>query len=507
MADSDGLSPDTNDPNYNLPPQAKPLAPAPRVNPPNINTAKEAPPAGGPPGFNDFLEWMRNQVGGSDPAAGSSSPRGPLPKEKKKFQRRDTDAKAETPAVPVPGAAESSVRDVLAPEAGSSPSASTLAPDTTSPAARPDVASSTKGPPIPVEPLTSRVRRQQTPAKRGSWLGVATQLGALALLVGSFVLGRFSVSKVVVAPAAPAAPEVVNRDGKATTILLSDANATLIDQAMAAEQNRDFKTAADLLGKVKASGEHVRGLTFQLAQVAVFQGDFVKALPLLNDALVEGENVGEVYNMRATLSTGRGGLVRGIGMNEYETSTKVDPFGARNFYYWGSALRRVGKDQAAIVRLQQAIDRLREPEEESLYRLTLRLAQIEAGQEKDFADELAKQLALPNPEMDWLITAAAEEMHNGKFAAAAGYLDRAAARGGSEIFASRLRDYYLSQFRFEKELARFYAKAPSATPATAMNPPAPADSPAPDASASPASSPVAPTPPPPSASPDAPPPH
>ncbi len=333
---------------------------------------------------------------------------------------------------------------------------------------------------------------------------MATQLGALALLVGSFVLGRFSVSKVVVPPAAPAAPEVVNSDGRVTTNLLSDANAALIDQAMAAEQNRDFKTAADLLGKVKASGEHVRGLTFQLAQLAVFEGDYVKALPLLNDALVEGENIGEVYNMRATLSAGRAGLTRGIGMNEYETSTKVDPFGARNFYYWGSALRRLGKEQAAIVRLKQAIDRLREPEEESLYRLTLRLAQIEAGQGKEFADDLAKQLALPNPSMDWLITAAAEEMHNGRFAAAAGYLDRASARGDSETFASRLRDYYLSQFRYEKELARFYPKGPSTKPATAMNPPAPVDSPAPDASPSAASVPDASSPPPsPSASPEA----
>ncbi len=115
MADTDGPSPDTNNPGYNLPPQAKPLAPAPRVNPPNINTAKDAPPAGGPPGFNDFLEWMRGQVGG-DPAAGSSAPRGPLPKEKKKFQRRDTDAKVETPTAPVPVLAGRSVTEPSAPE-------------------------------------------------------------------------------------------------------------------------------------------------------------------------------------------------------------------------------------------------------------------------------------------------------------------------------------------------------------------------------------------------------
>ena len=253
---------------------------------------------------------------------------------------------------------------------------------------------------------------------------------------------------------------------------------------MAAEQEYKFDQADDLLKQVKASGEHVRGLTFQMAQLAVFRRDYHRAMTLLNTAIAEGENLDDAYNLRATL-VGHTSSIRGTAMNDYDTATNVDPFGARNYFYWGEALRRIGKDQAAIVRLKQAIDRLREPELESIYRLKLRLAQIEAGQQNEFADELAKQIALPNPEMDWLVTAAAVEINNGNFAAAASDLDRAALRGDAGAFGARLRDYYLYQFRDKKELARFYSKAPSAKPGSAEILMAPNDSPAPEASAAP----------------------
>ena len=47
------------------------------------------------------------------------------------------------------------------------------------------------------ETPASRVRRQQVPLKRNSWLGLLIQAGVLAALAGSFLVGRFSVSKAV----------------------------------------------------------------------------------------------------------------------------------------------------------------------------------------------------------------------------------------------------------------------------------------------------------------------
>ncbi len=473
MADSDESIPRPDDPRYVVPPAVKSVAPAPRVNPPNIHGPKDTAPAGGPPGFLDFLEWMRSQPG-RESATVPAGARTLIPKEKKKFQRRDAEAKTDAPVSPLPVSPAPSADASPVAEEKSVPVAAVLTPDV-------GKVFPTKLSPSPTEPRTPRMRRQQDATRRRPWIGLLMQLGLLILLAGSFVLGRITAPQVAAARVAPVAPVGVASDGTVTTHLLSDANAALIDEAMAAEQSGDLKKAEELLRKVKASGERVHGLTIELAQIAAFQKDYNRTLPLLNESISEGDSLGEAYNLRATFSN-RGGLIRTVGMSEYETATKIEPFESRNFFYWGEALRRVGKDQAALMRLRQAYSRLREPALSSLYRLKIRLTQIEAGQEKEFADELEKQLAGPNPEMDWLITAAALEMHRGSFAAAAGFLDRAARRGDAESFVSRLRDYYLYQFKFEKELARFYSREPAARSGNTNGSSAPRDSPAPDAS-------------------------
>ena len=130
------------------------------------------------------------------------------------------------------------------------------------------------------------------------------------------------------------------------------------------------------------------------------------------------------------------------------------------------------------MRFQQAIDRLREPTAEGLYRLSLRLTQVEIGQEAVFADELAQQMALPHPNIDWLFTAAALALRDAKYNDAAAYLERAQACGDPDGFDLRMRDYYIAQFSTRKELARFFATlnrssatpAPGSTPAASVAP-------------------------------------
>ena len=121
------------------------------------------------------------------------------------------------------------------------------------------------------------------------------------------------------------------------------------------------------------------------------------------------------------------------------------------------------------------MDRLREPVLEAQYRLAIRLTQIELGQEQAFATEMASQLAENPPAPDWLLTAAAVELHRNNLAAAASYLDKASGLMDKELFNMRLRDYFFYSYRFEKSLARFYRPAASPAPAAA---PAPSASPA-----------------------------
>lgn len=467
------------------------MAPAPRSNPPNAGAGKEKPPAAGPPGFNDFLEWMRTQSTGGEPVADQ---RALIPKERKKFQRQDTEAKADRP--PAPATAPAAPAVPTTPVAPTTPAAPAAPAEKTPPAVAAilPAASEASPPGLPAESrpvqaapgsadsASGRVRRgQQTVTKRNSWLGLVVQLGVLGLLVASFLLGRATVPKAGPPQvAAPAAPEATTPDGKVTTNVLSGPNAALIDQAMSDTQASRFKEATAALEQVRASGQRIHGLSLQLALLAVFSNEYPRAVPLLNEAIAEGDDIGEAYNLRATMASRRNAF-GGVGINDYETASKLDPFDARTFFYWGSSLRRAGNSQQALTRIQQALDRLREPTAEGYYRLCLRLTQIELGRDKEFADELARQLALPHPSMDWLFTAAALDLRDGKYDGATAYIERAQACGDPDGFSMRMRDFYFSQFSTRKELARFFGKLVPSKPGQTV----PDASPAPDGSAAP----------------------
>ena len=275
-------------------------------------------------------------------------------------------------------------------------------------------------------------------------------------------------------------------DEEAPGATLDPAAAKLIDEAMAAEQDRDFRKATDLLLKVQKDFPHVRDLDFRLASLALEQNDAAKALPLLNRSINEGEQMSASYKMRGYILNRKGGISR--GMNDFESATLTDPFSAESFYFWGEALRRAGKPQAALIKLQQAMDRLREPVFEAEYRLKIRLTQIELGEEKEFAPEMAARLAENPPPPDWLLTAAAIQLQKHNVPEAAKFLEGASQLMDRDLFSYRMGDYFFSSYRFEKPLAKYFAilgKPPASTRVVPTTTAAPSNSPAPAASSPP----------------------
>ena len=372
-----------------------------------------------------------------------------LPKEQRKFQRFDRESNPpETVAAPVQPAAGTP------PESRSADDRSAAPPEdekTYPPVSRPV--------PIALTGGTSG-RRAKSVATRQPRLWLALELGALALLVVVFLLGRASVRKV--------APPTGAEPGASSGALNPEA-AKMIDEAMAAEQDRDFDKATDLLLKVQREFPQVRDLDFRLANLALEQGDSAKALLSLYQAITKGEQAAAAYKLRGSIYNRKGSLAKGgmtRGMNDFEAATMVDPFSAENFYYWGEALRHAGKPQAALVKLQQAMDRLRDPELEAEYRLKIRLTMIELGREQEFAPEMAAKLAEDPPPPDWLLTAAAIDLQHHDFAEAANYLERASHLMDKELFAIRMRDYFFFSYRFEKPLAKYFAFAATAPSAT-----------------------------------------
>ena len=146
---------------------------------------------------------------------------------------------------------------------------------------------------------------------------------------------------------------------------------------------------------------------------------------LLNKSIAEGEQVAASYNLRGVLFN-RQAVDKGL--SDLKLAAQLDPFDAKDAFFVGEALRRQGKPQAALEYLQQAVNRLDNPFEESFYQFKYRLALLEAGREQEFAPELTAKLALNPPPVDWLFTAAAVEIHRGNLPAAGADLDKAQAQ-------------------------------------------------------------------------------
>jgi tetratricopeptide (TPR) repeat protein len=320
------------------------------------------------------------------------------------------------------------------------------------------------GRPVRPSPAPGRIRgaAKWNPAQlTGS---VFFQLSILCLMALSFYLGRVSphpaAAVSAAAPAGPLKPMPSPEAAASPTARVLE----LIDQAMAAEKAGDFAKAFALCNSIEREAPNTNGILMHLTQLAIENGDPAMALKTARSAIDQGDSVPMSYVLLGQLVQRRSGASESL--QDFEQAALADPFEAKYFYYWGEALRRAGHPQEAAQRLREAIDRLREPALEGLYRLKLRLTQIEMGQEADFAAEMAQGLATNPPSPQWLLTASAVAMWHNQPAAAAKYLDEASQRTDSAALHNLLRDYFFFNYADNPLLARFFTGvAPNLHPA------------------------------------------
>lgn len=462
---------DTPRPPPAIPPESagKNLTVAPRANPPSVFNQKSPTPAVLPAGMAEFMDWMRKFAGGSPlPEEGAPAGRTLIPKEQKKFSRQAPESSRTAPASS--GAA-------LVARSGSEGEASANPPGSGQDAGIGDA----PGRPAPPEPTAEdRRRRSKERPPKSPAVVLSIQFLVFGFIVGSFFLGRATVSRQSGSAKLDSGTNTTVSD-QGVPVTLPAGLAAKIDLANAEEKSGNFAHARVLLEEVQRAGGHVEGLDYHLALLAYESGDAPRALILLNTVTTQPGEAADAYNLRGIMMEHAAGL--GKGLPDLERAAQFEPFNARHAYYVGEVFRRMGKPQAALDYLTQALHRLREPSLQGIYEAKLRLAQLEAGQEQAFSGELASQLTLDPPSVDWLFTAAAVELHRGNAAAAAGYLDKARAATSREDMASHLRDYYFSSFANDRELTRFFhptdqPAAASVLPTVSSTPPGPAVAPA-----------------------------
>jgi tetratricopeptide (TPR) repeat protein len=297
------------------------------------------------------------------------------------------------------------------------------------------------------------------------------QLIILVFLGAGFLLGRATLSRH--APVTAKRPASLPAESDKEPTSLSAAGMNLIDEGIAAEHAGDPQKAAALFDQVRHSSGHVEGLDYQLAALAYQRKDPASALILVNRSIARNEYVSECYALRGLIMNSRG-VFRGLP--DFQAAAQADPFDAKSFFFWGEALRRAGKLREAVVHLREAAARAQNPWDAALYEMKVRLTQIELGEGKDLAAAIEAQLALPSPPASWLLTAAAQELHDGDYPAAAHNLERTRPMLGPTLMAATLRDYFFLGYADKPAVAPVFA-AILGHPASSAPPPAVENSP------------------------------
>lgn len=463
MPDSSGeSSPASHQPPDAPRPAGEPehLAPAPRLHPPSTRQPKEtaAPPP--PPALEEVLAWMqRYGTAGIEPddqpaEAGPSrrSSRAQLPKEQRKFHKFDPEHPE--PELPVTGGPKlPRIRDPFGPgKTEETRSAFADYPGS-----------------ITSEQIEFIRRLRQEAPGRSPWIALGVAVVFFLLVTGAFLAGhgnwtRFSSGTPIV----PGGAEKIVGVNVAFRGL-SDSVVELIDQAVQAEKAKDYSKAIERLERAQREAGHVYGLNYRLAGLRYKANDVARVLPLLDQSIADGEEVAACYRFRGRLSGQTDRTDHGPG--DLEKATQSDPFDPRYPLAWGEALRRAGKVEQALDQFRRAADRAQEIALQDAYALKVRLTQIELGRQDEFAADMARELQLNPPPVEWLFTAAAVEMHRNNLPAAAENLIKIRGLIGATATALQLQDAFFTGYAHDPELAGFYEILTPADPASGSTAP------------------------------------
>ena len=265
------------------------------------------------------------------------------------------------------------------------------------------------------------VRPPRKKRKKALVLAVVQGTGFGLLLLGIW-LGRQTVS-----PAAnsedttPAAPARVRVPGDSFRI--SERALQAVNEALHAAHQGDIEEAGKRFNQLLTTNPDLPGVQYQLARLALQSGDLLAADLHLDRSSDAGESMAACCYARARFAAKQGNYAEVA--RQFQAAAHEEPFDGRSFFYWGEALRRQGQPLSAISALDQAIDRAHTPPDGLLYLFKEKLARVEVGNDEAFNTELNDHLKQSTVDGEWLLLAAARDILNSKFAAAADSLKKA----------------------------------------------------------------------------------
>ncbi len=297
------------------------------------------------------------------------------------------------------------------------------------------------------------------------FLWVVVQVFAFGLILFGILLGSLGSGPAAPPGPTPAAalPNPAAAASDAVPDLTEDERGHALqtaNMALGAENAGDLATAGRLFDSIDKPPVQLPGTDYQMALLALRRQDPQDADLHLAKSVQKGQSVPACCYVRAFLAGAKGDYNEAA--RQFNEATQAEPYNARYFFYWGEALRRAGKPQAAITCIRLALSRSVPPAEGELYEFKLRLAQLEAGGEDPLNGAIEDNLRQLQPTGDWLLLAGVENLQRGAFTAAADFLQRAAAALPAEAYETWVRDYAFQLYAGHKEVATLLKLPPGA---------------------------------------------
>jgi tetratricopeptide (TPR) repeat protein len=205
----------------------------------------------------------------------------------------------------------------------------------------------------------------------------------------------------------------------------------LVEQGLAAERLGNWQDAADRFIAAKYKNLSYSGLLFRVGKLYYDHGDFDSADKVFARAISFGENIDSANYYRGMIAVGRSDFP--AAERFFEAATNAAPFNADYYYSLAETLRKDRRPQEAITRYEQAAVRAGE-QETIVCQFKIRMTRVEADDLAPVNAELEKkQSAGPLP-VDWIMTAAAMQIHAGNIDDAVRLVQEARASDRSHLF-------------------------------------------------------------------------
>jgi tetratricopeptide (TPR) repeat protein len=297
----------------------------------------------------------------------------------------------------------------------------------------------------PEFPAQFRETEPPTLTLPSGFVALAWKLGAVALVM--FGLGYFIAT--IVRPAAPPAADASAAPEPPTWHASSLA---VLDQALAADQAGDLKSATAILTDLAATEPNLPALMRYLANLHARQGNHVAAERELLAQINTGREVPQAYYARAFNAARQRHFDDALKYLQF--SLVNDPLQADTLFQICELQRRLGKLPDAIAAGKQALLRVRPGYGISPANigLKMRLAQIEAGQAPEVEAALAEARKTSPLAPEWWFTAAALSLQTGDLTAAAEALAKARELLPRDEFNTWVEDYFFRMYTDKPEL-------------------------------------------------------